>query len=102
MSLAGFIAIFLAIYAAVGLVFGWITKQRADAKGYKNGFWWGFLLGLIGLLVIDARPDRGSWAGSLSASNRDDALEMLSRLHQQGVLTDEEFQKKVADLLNKE
>ena len=39
------------------LIFGAITKYIAESKGYEGGFWWGFFLGVIGLLVVGFRPD---------------------------------------------
>ena len=40
-----------------GLIFGAITKYVAQSKGYDGGFWWGFFLGVIGLLVVGFKPD---------------------------------------------
>lgn len=39
------------------LVFGFLSKTIAESKGYEGGFWWGFFLGVIGLLVVGFRPD---------------------------------------------
>ena len=40
------------------IMFGLITKYVAESKGYEGGFWWGALLGIIGLLVVGFRPDK--------------------------------------------
>ena len=54
------------------IVFGFITKYVAESKGYEGGFWWGFCLGLIGLLVVGFRPNvknETSYSSYQSASN---------------------------------
>lgn len=43
-------------YLINGIIFGLITQYVANSKGYDGGFWWGFFLGLIGLLVVGFRP----------------------------------------------
>lgn len=55
-------------YIISGVVFGAITKYVAESKGYEGGFWWGFFLGVIGLLVVGFRPDNHS-QGANSPSN---------------------------------
>lgn len=62
------------------VVFGFITLYVAESKGYDGGFWWGFWLGIIGLLVVGFRPDNTeqhyshtsselpAWASSSSAN----------------------------------
>ena len=117
------IQVLLTIAALVLMVgFGRLTGRMAQRKGYKHGSRWGFLLGLLllyfGLLIVYLLPDRKKAARPQSVltevaplprreeeappqpADRGEALEMVSRLHQQGVLTDEEFRQKVTDLLN--
>ncbi len=36
-------------------IFGAITHAINDAKGYDGGFWWGFFLGVIGIIVVAVR-----------------------------------------------
>ena len=99
----GFFMIILLAYFITGVIFGTITKYISGTKGYEGGFAWGFWLGLIGLLVV-------SFRANLNDSNKhpqkviikvDDAekIEKLAKLHQQGILTDEEFNQKKADIL---
>lgn len=38
-------------------IFGAITKAINEKKGYEGGFWWGFFLGVIGIIVVAVRPD---------------------------------------------
>ena len=101
----GFFVVILLAYLITGVIFGTITKYISGTKGYESGFAWGFWLGLIGLLVVGFRAN-------LNDSNKhpqkviikvDDAekIEKLAKLHQQGILTDEEFKQKKADILAK-
>lgn len=38
-------------------IFGTITKNMNEEKGYYGGFAWGFWLGIIGIIVIACKPD---------------------------------------------
>lgn len=48
------------LYLMQGIIFGAITRYVAESKGYDGGFWWGFFLGMIGLLVVGFRPNMNS------------------------------------------
>ena len=48
----------LVITIIVGCLWGAATYTINENKGYyNNGFWWGFWLGLIGLIVVLCKPD---------------------------------------------
>lgn len=48
--------IFYLIAALVeSCVFGAITLAINEKKGYEGGFWWGFFLGVIGIIVVACR-----------------------------------------------
>lgn len=51
------IVISLVIYVVQGLIFGFAAQHIAESKGYSTGFAWGFWLGLIGLVVVLAKPN---------------------------------------------
>ena len=56
----GFIltVIYLMLFFAGPCIWGAITWKVNDSKGYaSNGFWWGFFLGWIGLIVVACRPN---------------------------------------------
>ena len=42
------------------LIFGSVASGIAQGKGYEDqeGFWWGFFLGVIGLLIVACKPDQ--------------------------------------------
>ena len=44
------------IYVFLGLICGFITKSMNEEKGYEGGFWWGFFLDILGIIVIAVRP----------------------------------------------
>jgi len=39
-----------------GLIFGWICKGISERRGMEGGFWWGFFLWLIGVIIVAVRP----------------------------------------------
>lgn len=50
----------LLIWIIVSLIcacfWGFITSLISESKGYDSGFWWGFWLGIIGLIVVAFKP----------------------------------------------
>jgi len=48
----------VAVIAAVveSVIFGAITRAINRAKNRDGGFWWGFFLGVIGIIVVAVRP----------------------------------------------
>ncbi len=62
MDIAGLIFLYLFIIAFWGCVWGAVTYSVAKSRGYTGAlnFWLGFLLGLIGLVIILLRPDRSA------------------------------------------
>ena len=39
-----------------GCVFGAVTKAINRNRGKDGGFWWGFFLGIIGIIIVAVRP----------------------------------------------
>lgn len=95
----------LAAFIITGVVFGAITDHLAKTKGYEAGFAWGFWLGIIGLLVVGFRPSLNQTAGrTMLETQKPTHIEMLTKLatlHEKGVLTEEEFQQKKKEILDK-
>ena len=52
------IAVVLLICVVRRVVFGIACASIAKSKGYRHGCWWGFLLPLLGLLVVALRPQK--------------------------------------------
>lgn len=44
------------LYIIFCLVCGLITYSMNKNKGYDGGFWWGFFLTIIGIIVVALRP----------------------------------------------
>lgn len=122
-------------------VLGFISQTINENKGYEGGFWWGFLLGTIGIIVVALkeehyyRPDYNEarplvkWkcekcgltnyteacsCGNTKTTNdaiiavktkKDkeqevvNALKSYKELLDTGIITQEEFDKKKAELL---
>ena len=45
------------IALVVALVFGFVTKSMGESKGRSGSFWWGFFLGIIGIIVVAMQKD---------------------------------------------
>lgn len=37
-------------------IMGFVTKTISKNKGYDGGFWWGFLLGIFGIIIVACKP----------------------------------------------
>lgn len=121
------IALFFIVPAA--LVIDYLVantfEKIAEEKGYSGYFWWCFLLGLVGWIMVAALPykkdtsrpskkaaslpkkddapqlskEAAALAATLSSSASDQAeqLNRLSNLHDQGAISDEEYERILTD-----
>lgn len=48
--------IFLLIFLGLRIILGFQTKKMNAAKGIPGGYWWGFFLGVTGIIVLALRP----------------------------------------------
>lgn len=51
----GHFIIYLIVTLIEACIFGAITQGINEKKGYEGGFWWGFFLGVIGIIVVACR-----------------------------------------------
>ena len=51
-------ALYIIIYLGIGIAFGFASQSINENKGYEGGFLWGFLLGVIGIIVVACKPER--------------------------------------------
>lgn len=49
-------------YLVTAIIWGIITYSVNNNKGYYGGFWWGFFLGFIGLIVVACKTDNRTLA----------------------------------------
>ena len=91
----GFQTIFYIL--AYCIICGIATKHINESKGYASGFGWGAWLGIIGIIIVACKPR----LVDDSSSDAADALQKLADLHAQGVLTDDEFEQKKAELMQR-
>ena len=56
MDYAVFSASYLIAFLVVAVIFGLVTKSINENRGRQGGFWWGFFLGVIGIIVVAVRP----------------------------------------------
>ena len=86
----------LIAYAIQGIIFGVICSYVASTKGYDGGF-------ACNKPLREDAPAPAEAAKANAQKTLQDSIpnliEQLGRLHVQGILTDEEFQQKKADLL---
>ena len=85
-------------------------KYNAYIKGHSAGTWEfiGFLLGLLGLIIVlclhdysKDKKDTPIFQTGSSESDAADAILKYKNLLDQGIITQEEFDKKKTELLNK-
>ena len=66
----GTLFVTLIVSIVVGCVFGGITHAIQDSKGYsETGFWWGFWLGWIGIIVVACKPNLNEYYYSHRSGN---------------------------------
>ena len=100
------------IYLIVVLFWGNITMIITQKRGMKGGFWWGFFLNIIGVLIVIFRPNdhpqiqipqeeikraiASQNTGNLSTV---DQLKQYKEALNDGIITKEEFDAKKKQLL---
>ena len=93
--ITGWIQMFIGIFT---LVFGVICEKICYEKGrQENGFYYGYFLGIIGLLIALSLKDESNKVVPKNVSNSNTEnkygqLAKLNELKENGVLTEEEFE----------
>lgn len=90
--------IFIFSYAFFGIIWGLATQSIGKSRGHQNCFWWGFFLGLIGLIVVLCLNPKTNNQNNLF--DNIDVLDKLQRLQENGAITKEEFEENKKVLLN--
>lgn len=84
------------------IVFSAVCKRIGYGKGIYYGFIVGWLLGIIGLIVMAALPSEVPMVVSNNANKYDkyDCLEKLQKLKNSGAITEIEYEIEKAKILN--
>jgi len=45
------------LYLIIAVVLGFVTRSMGQEKGRSGSFWWGFFLGIIGIIVVAMQKD---------------------------------------------
>lgn len=91
----------IVVYLILCLFFGLIAGSINENKGcsYWTGFWCGFLWGLIGILFVAVQKDKTEKNKNIYSPT--EQLEKLSKLKENGAITETEFQESKRKLLSK-
>lgn len=84
------------------VICGIISRAISKSRGMEGGFWWGFFLYIIGIIVVAVKPnDNKLVASQVPTISPYEDLEKLAKLKEQGVLTDDEYTKLKAECLSR-
>ncbi len=88
----------LIIIVAWCSIWGIATQSIGNSKGIKGCFWWGFFLGIIGLIVVACLKDNTTTSNNV---DNVDALDKLQKLKESGTISNEEFEQSKKKILSK-
>ena len=107
MYLGSIFIFYLLLFCGIGSIWGIVTRNIIRNKGYKeNWFWWGFLGGLIAVIVALTKPDISNRYSSTNVPV-DMELENLKKIKaykellDMGAISAEEFEERKKILLIK-
>lgn len=90
----------LVAWFGCGLLGGYINEKKGC--NYWAGFWCGFLLGILGLIIVIVQKDKNENINQNAIINNNsnaDELKKYKELLDSGIITQEEFEKKKQQLL---
>lgn len=88
--------VYIFIWAILTLVFACVCKKIGQSKGIDYGFLIGWLLGILGLIVMLVLPGDTQNSGK---SNKYEDLAKLQKLKEDGTITEAEFEAEKQKLL---
>lgn len=88
----------------IGIISAFITGCIADTiakKKNQKGFAWGFWLSWIGIIVVACRPaENTNNNNNIQTKSKYQRLEQLAELRKSNTITQEEFDREKARILN--
>lgn len=99
----------LVILLVDGFICGCICSAIASSRNMEGGFWWGFFLSVIGIIIVAVRPNEtiaesaitNISTNTISEHDVINSIKEYKELYDTGVITEEEFSKKKEQLLNR-
>lgn len=91
--------LYVFVWAILTLIFAYICKRIGKDKGIDYGFLIGWILGIIGLIIILVLPSNGQDSNNI---NKYEQLAQLQKLKENGTITDAEFEIEKTKLLRSE
>lgn len=88
----------LLVFCLQGSIFGIATYYIGKSRGQQNTFWWGFFLGIIGIIVVLCLPDNSAINNNL---DNIESLDKLQKLKESGVISKKEFEEGKKKILSK-
>lgn len=91
----------LFVSVMICLLFGFLCSSIAKAKNRSGGFWWGFFLNFIGLIIVICMKERYDLYNKATVQTREvkykqeqnEKLERLTRMRDSGAITNEQFEE---------
>lgn len=81
-----------------GSIWGIATQSIGNSKNISGCFWWGFFLGIIGIIVVACLKDNTTVTNN---SDNVEALDKLQKLKESGAISEQEFESSKQKILNK-
>ena len=86
------------VWLVMSIIFGCIANVINTKKGYDGGFAWGFLLWIIGVIIVGCRPEKNNSRNSAKITEADE-IKKYKELLDSGAITQEEYDSKKKQLL---
>lgn len=83
----------------IWLACGFLCEYLGNLKGQKGCFLYGFLLGIIGVIIVLCLKDKSNEVKGNNYFSKYDGLEKLQKLKESGAITDSEFEVEKQKLL---
>ena len=85
----------------VWIICGFVCEYMGNNKGQKNCFWYGLILGIIGIIIVACLEDKSNEIETKKVNNTNklEDLEKLQKLKDNGTITEIEFEIEKQKLL---